>query len=842
MIARISYQESLPHLRFERLLLLAVCFVVSTGGLQASAAESGKATDAFLAKNGQAEAVIVVGAESGPFYRWVAEEVQRYIKRLSYAELPIVTSDKVPTGKTLIVVGGPEVNPLSAAAQQKQLVNFSGLKPEGFVLKAVELKGRQALVAGGNDETGTMYAGYELLERLGIVFQITNDIIPEQKPNLALPALDVRMEPMAKYRGAMKEEAEGNWYMGLQEWCSLIDQMAKLKLNTLQLWIGIGSPWLEFSYKGEVGEIIHTPESGYLAWGYKSRSWGTSAHSTTGTAKDVRVGREVFAREYVGAPEFADVKTEEEAYRVARDFLRALIRYAHKRHVQVSLMPAELSFVPPNMVKVRTPEMMRYHRFCGVAMSPGDPVTLDIWEAAMLALIETYPEADAYGFWTAEHSPEMHDPRVQEILHQYAAMRAKLPSVAEIRRRGNVIVGGSMNAQEGGVQLDADFLQIYLSAQLIQRVKKHHPNVQLVVMTLFRGYMLPVLDAMLPKDVWLGNMEQSASTGPVMDFYSGMTGRELIVGPRINDDGDEMRMQFNAMEFDRDEIITGTAKYGLAGVVGYSGPSRNSGHNYRYLAEGTWNPQIRPKSFYKGYLSRIYGREALEPLLQAFLLLEENEKDMVYWGRSETFVAFMDFSPLQQLRTNVDYRALKPTVSREELVRAINATWGEGPFWKWRQAVAPQHAAAFAGTEGQHYDNRAAQCRHALDLLRQARLKVLPGSRAELEYVIYKTENFIAYLETLRACYDATIALDQAWLGLVDGDWVEFGSRLEQCLAVLRRADRLARATAGQMIAYANVPEEKYVLMRFNRNVIASIEKGQKHVDEVMAFYKEQGR
>ena len=211
MIARISYQESLPHLRFERLLLLAVCFVVSTGGLQASAAESGKATDAFLAKNGQAEAVIVVGSDSGPFYQWVAEEVQRYLKRLSGAEVPIVKSDKVPTEKTLIVLGGPQVNPLSATAQQKQLVNFSGLKPEGFVLKAVELDGRRALVAGGNDETGTMYAAYELLERLGVVFQMTNDIIPQRIPDLALSALDVRMEPVLKYRGLCYTHAY-RWY------------------------------------------------------------------------------------------------------------------------------------------------------------------------------------------------------------------------------------------------------------------------------------------------------------------------------------------------------------------------------------------------------------------------------------------------------------------------------------------------------------------------------------------------------------------------------------------------------------------------------------------------------
>ena len=52
----------------------------------------------------------------------------------------------------------------------------------------------------------------------------------------------------------------------------------------------------------------------------------------------------------------------------------------------------------------------------------------------------------------------------------------------------------------------------------------------------------------------------------------------------------------------------------------------------------------------------------------------------------------------------------------------------------------------------------------ALELLREARPKVLSGSREELEYVIFKTENFIKHFEVLRACYDAKVALDRAWL------------------------------------------------------------------------------
>src|SRR4029077_16727558 len=260
------------------------------------------ATQTMIAKNGQAQAAIVIGKNSGPFYRWLAEEIQRYLKQLCDAEVPIVTNDEIPRGKPLIVLGGSQANPLSAAAQRRQLVDFSGLKPDGFVLKTVKLEEQPAVIVGGRDEPGTMYAAYEVLEQLGIVFQLTNDIIPKQKPDLALPVLDVRMEPVSKYRGVLIDPGFCTWYMGLEDYRKLIDQMAKLKFNRLEYYIGMGSPWLEFSYNGKVGELTSTPESGYLAWGRDSRSWGKSPHSTTATAKDVRVGREVFPQEYVGAP------------------------------------------------------------------------------------------------------------------------------------------------------------------------------------------------------------------------------------------------------------------------------------------------------------------------------------------------------------------------------------------------------------------------------------------------------------------------------------------------------------------------------------------------------------
>jgi len=56
------------------------------------------------------------------------------------------------------------------------------------------------------------------------------------------------------------------------------------------------------------------------------------------------------------------------------------------------------------------------------------------------------------------------------------------------------------------------------------------------------------------------------------------------------------------------------------------------------------------------------------------------------------------------------------------------------------------------------------------------------------------------------------------------------------------RADRLARAAAGQMIAYADIPTEKYMLLRYNQNVIDSIEKSRKYLADVRAYQDESAR
>ena len=752
-------------------------------------AGAGLAEEPLLSKGGRAEAVIVVGRDNAEFYRWVAGEIQRYLKQLSGADLPIVASDQVPAQKPLIVVGGPQSNPLAAMAQERQLARFGGLKPDGFVLKSVQLAGVPALLAGGNDEAATMYAGYELLERLGIVFQLTNDIIPQQKPDLALPTLDVRMEPALKHRGM--HCCHGiRWYMGLDDFGKEIDQLAKLKMNCLQFYWGMGGPWAEFSYGGKVAEIIYPKESGYCAWAWNS-----------GTAKTVKIGRECFPQDYLGPPEFAKVQTQKEAYSTARDFLREIIRYAHQRKVQVWLALGEMTYVPPNLVPPTTAKSLGFGPFyCGIAIPHGEPAVLDIYEAAVRSMIESYPEADRYWVCTgSEAHIAASDPKSQAFIRDYAHLRRLLP-------------------QKAPAAMDTDVADVAAADKLVRRIKARYPAAKLGAELVFRGGQLRALDSVLPKDVWLMNMVNWDGETAMSDFDK-IQGRELVVWPRITDDGGELNIQLNAMMYDYDETISGSVRYGLTGVLGQLNKARGAEPSAQYIVEGAWNPAIRCQSFYQRYLGRLFGPDAQGMLVKAYLLLEENEKTLGWHGRRGLFGTYHHGNRMGIGLRSANYKEEKPKVDRPQVEKAIQAADEERKFW----------------------DGRAAHCRQALELMRQARAKILHGSRAELDYVIYKTENFITVFEEISAAEEAKAAFDRAVLAMNAGDANAERKQLDQAQAALDRANRLVREAAQQMIPYARIPTERHILYLFN-DAMPSHEATQRYLSEVIALRKRPGR
>jgi hypothetical protein len=211
----------------------------------------------------------------------------------------------------------------------------------------------------------------------------------------------------------------------------------------------------------------------------------------------------------------------------------------------------------------------------------------------------------------------------------------------------------------------------------------------------------------------------------------------------------------------------------------------------------------------------LYGPDALDVLLNAFLSLEENEKELGWHGRHGILNTWSVSSRLGIKLREVNYKENTLTLDWTDVDKAIHAAEDERQFW--------------AG--------RAAQCSQALELLRQARPEVSPGSREELDYVIYKTHNLVTVFHLLGHAREASAAFDRALAATHAGQPNEADQQFEQSRTALDRASELVREAARQMIPYAHIPTERHILWIINK-AIPTYDTARVYLDEVTALQK----
>ncbi len=168
------------------------------------------AADVPVVKDGAPVATIVVSkaalepAEEDSVAKKVstaAKDLQAYIKKLSGAELPIVSDEAELPASPLILIGRSRLTDAIADAAIP-----AGLTPsrneEGFVVLARD----DRLLLAGNDEGpyhGTEYAVYALLEHLGVRWFMPGDfgeVLPQQQPTINLADMEIRERPDFRQR------------------------------------------------------------------------------------------------------------------------------------------------------------------------------------------------------------------------------------------------------------------------------------------------------------------------------------------------------------------------------------------------------------------------------------------------------------------------------------------------------------------------------------------------------------------------------------------------------------------------------------------------------------------
>ena len=148
----------------------------------------------LLAEEGAPHATIVLGAEASPPERHAATELQRAVRLISGAELPIEAAP-ANWGGARILIGTPSSQPAIAAA---------GLDiPDESDDALVVTRRGETLYLAGNTPRGALYATYAFLEDiLGVRWfwpGPTGEFLPDE-PTLRLDAVDLRQSPSLPYR------------------------------------------------------------------------------------------------------------------------------------------------------------------------------------------------------------------------------------------------------------------------------------------------------------------------------------------------------------------------------------------------------------------------------------------------------------------------------------------------------------------------------------------------------------------------------------------------------------------------------------------------------------------
>ena len=185
---------------------------------------SAAAEEVWLARDGRAEAVIVLGREANATERYAARELQRAVRLISGAELPIAT--EAQPGRAQLAIGTPATNLLTAAIAER--LAFA----DGAIDELRVLTDGATLHLAGAEPRGALYAVYAWLERLGARWLWPGDdgeFLPRMD-SLPLEPLDIRQAASFRYRGYHTTRYDPD----TETW------MARNKLNFLRSQAGEG--------------------------------------------------------------------------------------------------------------------------------------------------------------------------------------------------------------------------------------------------------------------------------------------------------------------------------------------------------------------------------------------------------------------------------------------------------------------------------------------------------------------------------------------------------------------------------------------------------------------------
>ena len=578
--------------------------------------------------------VVVSGREVSEIEVFASEELRRYLSILQGAPVAACAAEDLTreAGCRPVVCGLPGSNSLIAELVASDPMP-ANLGPDGFILRTQALGELSTWLITGGSETGVLYGVYVFIEELGATFLISGDHLPDPRPDLLLPPLSRVGRPEFERRGFLLPYPlnvhQSIW--GLEDYRLLIDQMAKLRLNYLNLNLTGADPTLEYTFHGERNLIgdVNSWETGFLA----PRRFFRSARTD-----QVEIGGEHFeGRPYMAPPELQGVRSQEEAHRRFKAMFLAVFEHAKKRSVKIgfTMDPTEIPYNFARLMR-RNDRDPAHRTICGARVDYTDPLFEEHTSAWLSALFETYPDAVDLYFWNAEgygKGPDQKIPEHWEVIERY---RPDFEEAKRIFEENWLPTCGYVQGKTAQDIIDTDINQMEATLRVIDIARKLRPGFTVGFGFLFRGYLMSSVHRVVDEEIPFIDFHSFGVVAIADDinaeYYADMGERKRYIIPRMDDDDAMFGIPFYTRQFRRDGLFKEAKQAGSQGFVAQLFRGCGTEHHVQFLARGTWDSNLSPEQFYRDYSEEMFGPASGPRMERAFTLLEDADELMGWRG------------------------------------------------------------------------------------------------------------------------------------------------------------------------------------------------------------------
>ena len=387
---------------------------------------------------------ITISPAAGVLVRDAVTLLQSYLREIFAVEAQLdgKAAQQIVVGR----IDDPLVQQTSSA--------LPALSGQGHLLRRVDET--TMLLAGGSD-AATAWAVYDLLERYGVRFLLSGDVLPKQTDEFRLPDVDATSEPVQKRRAwrMICELPYGPIMWSLDDQRRVIGQLHKLKFNGLHFSLWPPQPFIHFEVDGIKRQTVDVLQKHRIPI-----DPDTPGHESLGICSSPML-----------PPWLAGAESYEEWLVAGQRFLNSLIDEAEKygMHTSLGFQPFEFTKeFAPLLEDPTTHQIQSGNLTCAEQADLMNPQHLKLFNAVTSAHLDTWARCDEFMISFPEHP---HAERTFAESWQAMAKRFALEPRFNIDRMlaaaetDDLTIGGTARATR---ELKSNIAMLWLLRQVLE--------------------------------------------------------------------------------------------------------------------------------------------------------------------------------------------------------------------------------------------------------------------------------------------------------------------------------------------------------------------------------------